>query len=92
MALTFEWDPVKERANRRKHGVSFDEASTVFGDPLSFTIGDPLSSSGEQRFIILGMSFRGRLLVVAHTERHDRIRIISARPASRGEREQYEEG
>lgn len=91
MALTFEWDPGKAAANARKHGVAFQEATTVFGDPLALTIPDPDHSSAEARFLDLGLSHRGRLLVVAYTERGDRIRIISARPGTRRERRQYEE-
>ena len=91
MALLFEWDPEKARTNVAKHGVSFDEACTVFRDPLSFTIGDPLHSEDEDRFVLIGCSCRSRLLVVVHTERGDRIRIISARPATRRERLRYEE-
>ncbi|MBM4020049.1 MAG: BrnT family toxin [Planctomycetes bacterium] len=90
MALAFEWDANKARANRAKHGVSFDEASTAFGDPLSITISDPLHSEDEERFVLIGRSLRNRLLVVVHTERGDRIRIISARPATRSERLRYE--
>lgn len=78
MALTFEWDPDKARANLAKHGVGFLEATTVLGDPLSLTIPDPGHSEGEQRFVSMGMSDRRRLLVVAHTEWGERIRIISA--------------
>ncbi len=92
MPLQFEWDETKARTNLAKHGVSFEEASTVFGDPLSLTIPDPLHSQTEERFLVLGHSFRGGLLVVAHTERGDRIRIISARRATRHERRTYEEG
>lgn len=73
------------------HGVSFEEASTTFGDLSSLTIYDPLHSENEDRFIVIGNSNRGRLLVVVHTEREDRIRMISARPATRNERRQYEE-
>jgi uncharacterized DUF497 family protein len=91
MPLNFEWDENKARTNLAKHGVGFEEASTVFGDPMSITIPDPAHSQGEARWIILGHSQRGRLLVVAHTERGDNLRIISARPASRRERKQYEE-
>ena len=91
MGLIFEWDPAKARTNVRAHQVSFEEAATVFGDPLSITISDPLHSMGELRFIIVGRSRRGRLLVVAHTERGGRIRIINARLATRRERRQYEE-
>jgi len=91
MPLSFEWDDQKAKANLAKHGVGFEEASTVFSDPLSLTIPDPAHSQTEDRFIILGLSHRGKLLVVVHTERGDNIRIISARPASRGERKDYEE-
>ena len=91
MGLIFEWDPAKEAANRAKHGVEFAEAGTVFADPLSLTIPDPQHSVGEQRFVTVGVSYQGQLLVVAHTDRGDHIRIISARRASRAERRQYEE-
>ena len=91
MPLGFEWDESKAKSNLAKHAVTFEEASTVFGDPLSLTISDPAHSWGEHRFIILGQSHRQRLLVVVHTERGDNIRIISARPASRRERKDYEE-
>jgi uncharacterized DUF497 family protein len=91
MPLSFEWDDQKARTNLAKHGVSFEEATTVFGDPLSLTIPDPAHSETEDRFIILGHSHRQRLLVVVHTERGDNLRIISARPASRRERKDYEE-
>ena len=91
MGLTFEWDPRKALANLSKHGVSFEEASTAFGDPLSLTIPDPEHSRGEERFILLGQSGHGRLLVVVHTEDNDHIRIISARRASRREKKTYEE-
>ena len=91
MALQFEWDPEKARTNVAKHGVSFDEASTVFRDPLSIAIGDPLHSEDEDRLVLIGSSCRNRLLVVVHTERGDRIRIISARPATTRERLRYEE-
>jgi len=72
------------------HGVSFDEASTAFKDPLSLTIFDPLHSDEEDRFILIGTSFKNRLLVVVHTERGDNIRIISARKAKKNERKNYE--
>ena len=88
--MTFSWDDRKERENRRKHGISFEEAATVFGDPFSITIYDPLHSQDEDRFVILGMSNKNRLLVVIHTERGDKIRIISARKATKKERRQYE--
>jgi uncharacterized DUF497 family protein len=91
MALLFEWDSRKAHGNAAKHGVTFDEASTVFQDAGSVTIGDPLHSADEDRFVLIGQSHRGRLLVVAHTERGDRIRIITARPATPVERRTYEE-
>ena len=92
MPLIFEWDSEKARANAAKHGVGFSEAATIFADALSVTIRDPEHSVGEQRFITLGMSHRQRLLVVAHTETGDRIRIISARGATRHEQRNYEQG
>jgi hypothetical protein len=91
MALLFEWDPRKARRNLTIHGVSFDEASTAFQDHLSKTIEDPLHSEDEERYVLLGHSHRNRLLVVVHTERGDRIRLISARLASNRERVRYEE-
>lgn len=91
MALTFEWDPDKAKANLARHGVGFLEAATVLGDPLSLTISDPSHSEGEQRFVSVGMSDRARLLVVAHTEWGERIRIISARRATRREQRAYEQ-
>ena len=90
MPLTFEWDGKKAGSNARKHGLSFEEASTVFGDQLSLTIPDPAHSEKEDRLVTIGRSHRGRLLVVVHTERGDNIRLISARPASRRERRAYE--
>lgn len=90
--MEFEWDEKKAKGNLRKHRVSFEEASTVFRDPLSATGRDPDHSIGEDRFVTFGLSSRGRLLVVSHTERGDKVRIISARPAKKGEREIYEEG
>lgn len=92
MSLLFEWDPDKAQRNRRKHGVTFEEASTVFQDRLSLTIPDPVHSTDEDRFVIIGGSERMRLLVVVHVERGDRIRIISARQATNRERKAYEEG
>jgi len=92
MPLSFQWDENKARTNLVKHGVSFTEATTVFGDPLSVTIPDPAHSQAEDRFIILGLSHQQRLLVVVFTERGDTIRIISARRSSRRERRDYEEG
>ena len=92
MGYRFEWNASKVAENPRKHGVSFEEASTIFGDPLERTIHDPLHSEDEERFVSLGESRRGRLLVVVFTERRDNIRIISARVATRRERQDYEEG
>jgi len=91
MGLLFEWDPNKARLNVKTHGVSFDEASTAFRDPLSQTIDDPLHSGDEERFVLIGQSVQGRILVIVHTERGDRIRIISARLATKRERFRYEE-
>ena len=84
-------DPRKDSANRRKHGVGFAEASTIFDDRLSITIPDPDHAIGEERFVIVGMSSKRSLLVVVHTIRGERIRLISARPATRHERRNYEE-
>jgi uncharacterized DUF497 family protein len=92
MGLAFEWDETKAAVNRRKHGVTFEEASTVFADPLSMTIYDPVHSEDEHRYIVLGESQRRRLLVVVFTDRGDRIRVISARVATRRERKDYEKG
>ncbi len=88
--LLFEWDPNKARRNLEIHGVSFDEASTAFKDTLSLTIYDPLHSDEEDRFILIGNSASNRLLVVVHTEIREKIRIISARKATKKERKQYE--
>ncbi|RMF28024.1 MAG: BrnT family toxin [Chloroflexi bacterium] len=92
--MEFEWDPHKADRNLRKHKVSFEEAATVFGDPLSMTVPDPDHSWEEDRYLTVGMSDYGRLLIVAHTEEAggERIRIISARPLTRREREAYEQG
>jgi hypothetical protein len=90
--LQFEWDPAKATENLAKHGISFQEAATVFRDPLSATGADPDHSIGEERFITFGVSTSGRLLVVAHTEHGDTIRIITARPVTAAERNIYEEG
>jgi uncharacterized protein len=92
MPLTFEWDPLKARSNLAKHRVGFEEASTVFGDPLSLTIPDPEHSETEKRYVTMGIAFTGKLLVVVHTDRGNNIRIISARRASRRERKSYEKG
>jgi hypothetical protein len=90
--MHFEWDPAKPARNLRKHGVSFEEASSVFYDPLAVTGADPEHSEGEERRITFGVSPAGRLLVVSHTERVEAIRIISARIATQSERHIYEEG
>jgi uncharacterized DUF497 family protein len=89
--IRFEWDAHKSRANMRKHGIEFDEAATVFKDPISITSYDPNHSEEEQRFITVGMSTAGHLLLIAHTDRGDRIRIIGARELTRRERQAYEE-
>ena len=91
MGYEFEWDPAKERSNRRKHGVSFDEATTVFADPFSLNMPDPSHSVSEERFLALGRSSKARLLMVAYAERGPRTRLISARKASPGERHLYDE-
>jgi uncharacterized DUF497 family protein len=90
VAIQFEWDEAKARGNLRKHGVAFDEAATAFFDALSVTIPDPDHSEAEQRFLLIGTTLRGRVVVVAHTDRGSRIRIISARRATRRERANYE--
>ena len=90
--MKFEWDEGKEHANRRKHSVSFQEATTIFGDPLAATIPDPDHSRGEPRFLTIGYSSGNRLIVVSHTEEDGNFRIISAREASRPERRDYEDG
>jgi len=87
----FEWDPRKAVSNTRKHGITFDEASTVFGDPLALLKRDPDHSNGEERYLLLGMSMRRRLIVVVFAESGARTRLISARPATRHEKRQYEE-
>jgi len=88
--MEFEWDRDKEKQNIRKHKISFDEAVTVFYDPLSATFHDPDHSMTEDRFITVGHSPQGRLLVVSHTERGNAIRVISARPATISERKRHE--
>ena len=92
MSYEFEWDVNKAEANLRKHEVSFNEACTVFADPLAMLMPDPDHSVGEHRHLVLGISSAGRLLVVSHAERAPRTRLISARPATRNERKQYEQG
>jgi uncharacterized protein len=89
--MEFEWDRRKADENLRKHRVSFNEAATVFGDFLSITVTDPGHSVGERRYITVGLSNLGRLLMVAHAERGDRIRIINARTLTRTERRAYED-
>jgi len=91
MALRFSWDPAKAASNLRKHRISFAEGATAFGDPLSITVPDPDHSAGEQRYVLIGFTERGRLVVVAHVERGDEIRIINARFPTRRERKTYEE-
>jgi hypothetical protein len=90
--VLFEWDKKKASENDRKHRVSFQEAATVFGDPLAITYSDPDHSTGEDRYITFGLSDQKRQLVVAHTFRADRVRLVSARPMTAKERRIYEEG
>jgi uncharacterized DUF497 family protein len=90
--VTYEWDPDKAAANVKKHGVSFEEAASVFLDPSALTFWDPDHSAEEDREITIGRSAQQRILFVAHAARGDRIRIISARRATSRERRQYEEG
>ena len=88
--MRFEWDPEKAKKNLKKHGVSFEEAVTVFYDPLSATFDDPDHSVGEYRYITIGLSSRDRLLVVAHADRGESLRIINARAATAHERKKHE--
>lgn len=90
--FTFEWDAAKALANRRKHGVSFEEAATVFLDPMARVFDDPDHSQEERRFLLLGWSYARREVIVAHAERRDRVRIISARRATPRERANLDEG
>ncbi len=90
--MEFEWDDEKADANARKHDVTFGDAMTVFGDPLAATGFDPDHSDDEDRYITVGLSNGGRVIIVSHTDRDGRIRIISAREANRGERKDYEDG
>jgi len=90
--MSFEWDPKKAAANRRKHGISFEEASSALRDTFSATAHDPDHSEDEDRFVTFGVSSRGRLLAVSHTDRGNAIRIISARLATNAEKQIYEEG
>jgi len=89
--VDFEWDKNKSRTNLSKHGISFDEAKTVFDDPLYIDFYDPDHSENEQRYIMFGTSERGRVLMVSYTERGNRVHLISARKATPAERESYEE-
>jgi uncharacterized protein len=91
MGLTFEWDQDKAEANLKKHGISFEEASGVFNDPLAASISDTTHSINESRFIIIGRSIKGRILLVVYNERGEKLRIISARLATRREIRIYEE-
>ncbi len=88
--ILFEWNPKKEKSNLKKHGVSFDEASSVFKDTLSLTISDPLHSGDEERMVIIGVSRRNRFLTVVHTDRGEKVRLISARKSTKSERRFYE--
>lgn len=92
MSLKFEWDAKKAVSNKRKHDVTFEEASTVLSDLLTITILDPLRSGNEKRLVTIGRSDKHRVLVVVHTEREELIRLISARPATAHEKKRYEEG
>jgi len=90
--MKIEWDPKKAKSNLEKHGVSFEEAATALSDPMAATGADPDHSINEERYVTFGVSEKGRLVVVSHTEKDQTIRIISARKASKGERELYEKG
>jgi uncharacterized DUF497 family protein len=89
--MRFEWDPIKARINLRKHGVSFPEAATVFGDPLATYYEDPDHSTSERRYLTIGSSIQGRLLHIAFADHGEHIRIIQARKLTRNETTQYEE-
>lgn len=91
MALVFEWDEVKATSNLKKHKISFEEAKTVFNDPLSITIADPHHSLDEERYIDVGVSSKGQILVVVYTERAENIRLISCRKATKQEQKAYEQ-
>jgi uncharacterized DUF497 family protein len=90
--MRFEWDRGKSKSNLSKHDVPFEEAATVFGDPLSLTISDPGHSDEEDRFVTIGVSSKLRTIVLVHTDRGDHVRIVSARQATTRERKDYEEG
>jgi uncharacterized DUF497 family protein len=89
--VKFEWNPDKAAHNLKKHGIAFEDATSVFGDPFAGTIPDPLHSTVEARFVTIGMTSGLRLVVVVHTDRKHRVRIISARPATRAEKKKHEE-
>lgn len=90
--MNYDWDPVKAAKNLRKHGISFEEAASIFGDPLAYTFADPDHSESEERWLTFGLSIDKRILVVSHMEHAFGIRIISAREATAHERKIYEEG
>lgn len=90
--MNFEWDPEKAASNLDKHEVSFPEAASAFGDPFSLVIADPRHSQDESRWILLGLTSTGKLVVVAHAERGENIRLLSARVATRGKRQDDERG
>jgi uncharacterized DUF497 family protein len=90
--MKIEWEPEKAKSNLKKHGISFEEAATALSDPMAATGADPDHSITEERYVTFGVSEKGRLVVVSHTEKDETIRIISARKASKGEKELYEEG
>ena len=90
--VEFEWSASKAASNLKKHGISFEEATTVFGDPLSYTFADPDHSDDESRFLLVGYSMAGKLLTVSYTERRSGIRVISARKLTKRERKFYEGG
>jgi uncharacterized protein len=90
--MKFDWDKKKAASNLSKHGVSFDEAKTIFDDPLYIDFYDPNHSDEEERYLIIGVSSQGRLLIASYTERDESTRLISARVVTRAEREAYEEG
>ena len=91
MKLTFEWDEVKAKENLKKHGVNFEEGKTIFNDSFLFTFPDIVHSVNEERYINIGLSANGRILIVIHTERQEKIRIVSCRKATARERRFYEE-
>jgi len=92
MKLSFEWDADKAKCNLRDHGVSFEEAETVFDDPFLMTYSDPDHSENEERFLSIGISSKARILMAIHTDRGENIRIISSRKLTKSERQDYEEG